>query len=352
MNTIISQAMATGLPVITTRHSGLPEQVLDGRNGAVVPEGDPKALAEGILFLMEHPELWPQFGRFGRAHAAENYDSKRLIRKQVELYTRLLSERNKTSMEQSIERIWDRHWASSAGGITSPLRDRFTIDAFRAISGFVNGRDTSILEAGCGTGRFCALFASTMPQCAVTGIDISPSALDIARQLKSALRCENLTFQQADLFKLPFPDGQFDFVFNEGVVQVFSCENDRSYANALREMTRVTKAGGKVLVSVVNWHCYPHTVYKWLLKRRKVSYEYGYEKSFTGNELVRLFHEHGLRNVEFSGYYPSYGFHRLGNRLGGISSTLFHAVGALIDRFDRGWISRHFGFEIIVKGEK
>ena len=91
MNTVISQAMATGLPVVTTRHSGLPEQVLDGKNGAVVPESDPNALAERIVFLIEHPELWPEFGRFARAHAKENYDSRRLIRRQIHYYTDLTS---------------------------------------------------------------------------------------------------------------------------------------------------------------------------------------------------------------------------------------------------------------------
>jgi colanic acid/amylovoran biosynthesis glycosyltransferase len=91
VNTIVSEAMATGLPVITTNHSGLPEQVIDGKNGAVVPEADSEALAEKILFLLEHPELWAQYGRFGRAHALENYDSKRLIANQIRYYIDLLA---------------------------------------------------------------------------------------------------------------------------------------------------------------------------------------------------------------------------------------------------------------------
>jgi colanic acid/amylovoran/stewartan biosynthesis glycosyltransferase WcaL/AmsK/CpsK len=84
--------MATGLPVITTDHSGLPDQVLHGKNGFVVPEGKPDLLAERILFLIEHPALWPQFGRFGRNHAKEKYDSVKLIRQQIEYYRQLLSQ--------------------------------------------------------------------------------------------------------------------------------------------------------------------------------------------------------------------------------------------------------------------
>src|SRR5260370_2932297 len=91
MNTIISEAMATGLPVITTHHSGLPEQVIDGRNGKVVPENDFEALAEGIVFLVEHPEIWPVLGRYGRAHALEYYNSKTLIERQINHYRALAS---------------------------------------------------------------------------------------------------------------------------------------------------------------------------------------------------------------------------------------------------------------------
>ena len=99
MNTIISQATATGLPVVTTNHSGLPEQVLEGKNGAVVPEGDYRALAEAILYLMAHTEVWPEYGRYGRAHAAAHYDSGKLIHKQVEYYEEVVSQKRVLARE-------------------------------------------------------------------------------------------------------------------------------------------------------------------------------------------------------------------------------------------------------------
>ena len=91
MNLIISQAMATGLPIVATDHSGFPDQVMDSKNGVVCPEGDFEALAEKLLFLIEHPELWPAFGRYGRKHAEEHYNSKTLIARQVECYASLIS---------------------------------------------------------------------------------------------------------------------------------------------------------------------------------------------------------------------------------------------------------------------
>lgn len=92
MTTSAIQALATGLPVIATRHSGFPDQIKEGKNGFLVAEGDYEALAEKILYMMDHPELWPQFGRFGRAYMMEHYDSSPLIEKQIAYYRNILSE--------------------------------------------------------------------------------------------------------------------------------------------------------------------------------------------------------------------------------------------------------------------
>ena len=84
--------MATGMPIVTTRHSGFPDQIVDGKNGMMVAEGDIEALAEKIVFLMEHPQLWPEMGRFGRAHVSEHYESKKLMTLQAQYYLDLIHE--------------------------------------------------------------------------------------------------------------------------------------------------------------------------------------------------------------------------------------------------------------------
>ena len=95
MNTIISQALATGLPVITTRHSGLPDQVIDGKNGFLIDEGDFTSLAERIIYFMDHPEIWAQMSAFGLHHVQDNYDAAGLIEKQIQYYNELLNEDDK-----------------------------------------------------------------------------------------------------------------------------------------------------------------------------------------------------------------------------------------------------------------
>lgn len=91
MNVIISQALATGLPVITTRHSGLPEQVQDGKSGFLVKEGDYEELASKIIFLIEHPELWIEMGKNGRGHILKNYNLDTIIDRQVSIYFDILN---------------------------------------------------------------------------------------------------------------------------------------------------------------------------------------------------------------------------------------------------------------------
>ncbi|KKT81476.1 MAG: hypothetical protein A3B99_04240 [Candidatus Yanofskybacteria bacterium RIFCSPHIGHO2_02_FULL_44_12b] len=91
MTTSVLQALATGLPCITTNHGAFNEQIVDGKNGFMVPEGDYMALAEKVLYCMDHPELWPGFGRFGRQQVRDRFDLNSLMDRQVQIYNNLLS---------------------------------------------------------------------------------------------------------------------------------------------------------------------------------------------------------------------------------------------------------------------
>jgi colanic acid/amylovoran biosynthesis glycosyltransferase len=89
VNTVVSQALACGLAVITTRHSGLPEQVVDGVNGYLVDEGDWRALAERIVHLATHPEVLPAMSEAGHRHAEAHYNAPTLIERQIKAYEEL-----------------------------------------------------------------------------------------------------------------------------------------------------------------------------------------------------------------------------------------------------------------------
>jgi len=93
MTTSVLHALATGLPTITTNHGAFFEQIIEGKNGFMVDEGDYKALAEKILFMMDHSELWPSLGHFGREHVKKNFDLDTLIDRQADLYRKIISEK-------------------------------------------------------------------------------------------------------------------------------------------------------------------------------------------------------------------------------------------------------------------
>lgn len=68
----IGEAMGSGLPVVSTRHSGIPEHVLEGKTGLLVDEHDVDGMARAMIRLLENPTLAAELGAAGRAHALEN----------------------------------------------------------------------------------------------------------------------------------------------------------------------------------------------------------------------------------------------------------------------------------------
>jgi colanic acid/amylovoran biosynthesis glycosyltransferase len=61
------EAMATGLPVLATRHGGIPEAVEDGVAGRLVEEGDHAGLAAAALEMMASPESYTKYSKAARA---------------------------------------------------------------------------------------------------------------------------------------------------------------------------------------------------------------------------------------------------------------------------------------------
>ncbi len=75
---VLKEAMASGMPVVATRHAGIPEVVEDGVSGLLVPERDAAALADALERLAREPGRWAAMGRAGRAKIELEYDIHRL----------------------------------------------------------------------------------------------------------------------------------------------------------------------------------------------------------------------------------------------------------------------------------
>lgn len=90
------QSIACGTPVISTKSGSIPEFVRDGVTGILVPENDPKALAEAIIRVLIDQKLHNFLSKNCRVFAEEHYDArKNLFRVEKLLWTRFL-ERKRT----------------------------------------------------------------------------------------------------------------------------------------------------------------------------------------------------------------------------------------------------------------
>ena len=78
----IQEACATGLPVVSTRHAGIPEIVIDGETGLLVDEGDVEGMAQHILRLLRDPSYAATLGEAGRRRIREHFSSMRSIERQ------------------------------------------------------------------------------------------------------------------------------------------------------------------------------------------------------------------------------------------------------------------------------
>ncbi|MBL8858263.1 MAG: glycosyltransferase [Planctomycetes bacterium] len=87
---VFLEAMATGIPVLATRVSAVPEVVVDTQTGLLVPESDVAALAAGMLTLTADPALRTRLGRAGRERVRAQFGLERMIEETLEVYRGVL----------------------------------------------------------------------------------------------------------------------------------------------------------------------------------------------------------------------------------------------------------------------
>lgn len=86
----ILEAMRAGLPVIASEVNGIPEEVIDGKTGLLVPPKDAAALAKAIDNLIQSPMLRQQMGQAGRERFEQEFSLEQMIVKTKAVYDEIL----------------------------------------------------------------------------------------------------------------------------------------------------------------------------------------------------------------------------------------------------------------------
>lgn len=86
----VLEALATGLPVVTTTVGGIPETIESGRNGFLVEPFNEKQFAEKILYLLEHPAFASEMGALARKTVVEQLDWNIVVKDAMRVYEEAL----------------------------------------------------------------------------------------------------------------------------------------------------------------------------------------------------------------------------------------------------------------------
>ncbi|HNY27678.1 MAG TPA: methyltransferase domain-containing protein [Candidatus Sumerlaeota bacterium] len=156
-----------------------------------------------------------------------------------------------------------------------------------------------VLEAGCGIGAQTSILCHNHPRALFTSIDRSAESLDAARQRAQGEGVTNVTFQQADIFDLPFPEASFDHVF-----VCFVLEHLADPVAALRCLMRVLRPGGS-LTAIEGDHgstfFHPRSEKAWRTIQCQIDLQArAGGDSLIGRRLYPLLTEAGLRQVSVS----------------------------------------------------
>ena len=85
------EASASGLPIVASRLEGIPDAVIAGENGQLVPPADAAAFVSALALLVESPELRRTLGESGRAYTERHYSWPRIIAQYRALFEALTS---------------------------------------------------------------------------------------------------------------------------------------------------------------------------------------------------------------------------------------------------------------------
>ena len=149
-------------------------------------------------------------------------------------------------------------------------------------------KDSFMLDAGCGPGRHVFGFMDQFPDITCVGVDLDFSSLQEGKTnltLFSSISNKESTFLQGSVYNLPFSDNAFQTIICSEVL-----EHVADVDATLKELTRLLKPGGNLLISVPSY--FPEKIC-WLLSKDYQNMPGGHVRIFRRSVLQEKVEEKG-----------------------------------------------------------
>lgn len=285
---VIIEAMAAGLPIITTDQGAITESVINGVNGFIVEGENPEQIAEKVLLLIRNARLRIQMGKESRKLYEEKFTEKRMVQHMLTCFDKVLNPYNvKLWFDGMVKKYGDNYILKDKYFIRRLQNVHLIIDTLTNIS--------DVLDIGCGSGEITASVYERLHG-DVVGIDISDRMIE---HCKGKYHGKNLYFGVGDMLDLSFKSEQFDLVLSLSIIEWVE-----GYEKGIAEAARVLRPGGQWIVSLPNWAS-PFRKME-LIKRL-----------FSGQSYVKYQKNH-VSISEFKNIAESYGLRT--------SKTIFHVL--------------------------
>lgn len=99
---VVLEAMSFGVPVIASRVEGIPEAIVDGRDGLIVPPGDVPALAEAVARFVGGQVPWSTLRHRARMRQVAHFSTESMARRTAEVYRRVLGDSTGAALDLKV----------------------------------------------------------------------------------------------------------------------------------------------------------------------------------------------------------------------------------------------------------
>lgn len=263
------EACASGRPCVSYDVEWHYELVRDGETGFLVPERQAFLAADRVLWLLNHPDEATRMGEAARALAMQRHDKDSASETKLACYREMLrmakqrparavspqagvAARNPWYLGDQWKDTWE---CPSYKGIILDRWECWRRCVAQWLPGYLNAkgadqRPLRVLDAGCGDGVNLSGLRQIFTDLAGTHCTFTGMDYNLLRLERASARYADVELTEGDLTRLAVPDATYDCILCNHVLEHIADDT-----KALRELRRVLRPGGLLLLGVPNEGC-------------------------------------------------------------------------------------------------